>query len=157
MAQQQEHGGAVTQVVVFQLGKELYGADISIVREVTPLQRVTRVPRTPGYIEGVTNLRGRVIPVIDLRKRLGLPAAAATKATRIAVAEIEGGQVGMIVDAVVEVLRVSSSSVEPPSPMFSKLDNEHVLGIAKVDDRLISLLDLPRILVREDRKTAVGS
>lgn len=157
MSEQQEQRDAVSQVVVFRLGKELYGADISIVREVNRLQRVTKVPRTPAYIEGVTNLRGRVIPVIDLRKRLGLPAEAATKATRIAVADIHGSQVGMIVDAVQEVLRVPQGAVEPPSPMFSKVDKENVLGIAKVDDRLIILLDLARILVREDRKSAVGS
>lgn len=156
MAQQQEQREAVTQVVVFQVGTELYGADISVVREVGPLQRVTRVPRTPAYIEGVTNLRGRVIPVIDLRKRLGLPSAAATKSTRIAVVELEGGQIGMVVDAVQEVLRVPASAVEPPSPMFSKIDHENVLGIAKVDDRLIILLDLARVLAREDRKAAVG-
>lgn len=152
MAQQQEQRETVTQVVVFQLGKEMYGADISVVREVGPLQRVTRVPRTPAYVEGVTNLRGRVIPVIDLRRRLGLPVTAATKATRIAVAEIDGGQVGMVVDAVVEVLRVPASVVEPPPPMFSKVERENVLGVAKVDGRLIILLDLARVLAREDRK-----
>ncbi|MFZ5813764.1 MAG: chemotaxis protein CheW [Bacillota bacterium] len=152
MAEQQEQRENVTQVVVFQLGKELYGADISVVLEVSPLLRVTKVPRTPSYIEGVTNLRGRVIPVVDLRKRLGLPPVAHTKSTRIAVAELEGGKIGMIVDAVVEVLRVPASAVEPPSPMFSKVDNENVLGVAKVDDRLIILLDLARVLAREDRK-----
>lgn len=156
MAQQLEQRDGVTQVVVFQLGKELYGADISVVLEVSPLLRVTRVPRTPAYIEGVTNLRGRVIPVVDLRKRLGLPATAPTKSTRIAVAEIEGGKIGMVVDAVVEVLRVPASSVEPPSPMFSKVDTENVMGVAKMDDRLIVLLDLARVLAREDRKAAVG-
>lgn len=149
---QQEQREAITQLVVFQLGHELYGADISVVREVGPLQRVTRVPRTPRYIEGVTNLRGRVIPVIDLRRRLGLPVTAATKKTRIAVAELEGGQVGMIVDAVLEVLRVPASSIEPPSPMMSKVEAEYVLGVAKVDGRLIILLDLARILQREERK-----
>lgn len=152
MAEQQEQRDAVTQVVVFQLGKELYGADISVVLEVSPLARVTKVPRTPSYVEGVINLRGRVIPVVDLRKRFGLPATPPTKSTRIAVAEIEGGKIGMIVDAVVEVLRVQAGSVEPPSPMFSKVDNENVLGVAKVDDRLIVLLDLARVLMREDRK-----
>lgn len=154
MAQEAQEQQAVSQVVVFQLDKELYGADIAVVREVTPLQRVTKVPRTPSYIEGVINLRGRVIPVIDLRRRLGLPVAPATKSTRIAVGEIAGDQVGMIVDAVHEVLRIPADAVEPPSPMFAKIDNENILGIAKVDDRLITLLDLARILVREERKAA---
>jgi purine-binding chemotaxis protein CheW len=149
---QQEQREAITQLVVFQLGNELYGADISVVREVSPLQRVTRVPRTPKYIEGVTNLRGRVIPVVDLRRRLGLAVSAATKSTRIAVAELEGGQVGMVVDAVLEVLRVPASAIEPPSQLLSKVDAEYVQGVAKVDGRLIILLDLARVLQREERK-----
>lgn len=149
---QQEQRDQITQLVVFQLGYELYGADISVVREVSPVQRVTRVPRTPKYIEGVTNLRGRVIPVVDLRRRLGLTVSAATKSTRIAVAELEGGQVGMIVDAVQEVLRVPQSSIEPPSQLLSKVDAEYVSGVAKVDGRLIILLDLGRVLQREERK-----
>lgn len=154
--QQQEQQDLVTQVVVFRLGRELYGADISVVLEVSALLRVTRVPRTPSYVEGVTNLRGRVIPVVDLRKRLGLPATPPTKSTRIAVAEIDGGKIGMVVDEVVEVLRVPAGVVEPPSPMFSKIDTENVLGVAKVDDRLIVLLDLAQVLIREERKVAVG-
>lgn len=149
---QQEQRETVAQLVVFQLGHELYGADIAAVREVGPLQRVTRVPRTPRYIEGVTNLRGRVIPVVDLRRRLGLPVTAATKTTRIAVAELEGGQVGMIVDAVLEVLRVPTESIEPPTQLMSSIDSEYVRGVAKVDGKLIILLDLARVLQREERK-----
>jgi purine-binding chemotaxis protein CheW len=153
---QHEQQQTISQVVVFQLNKELYGADIAVVREVVPLQRVTRVPRTPDYVEGVINLRGRVIPVIDLRRRLGLPSGQVTKATRIAVGEVDGDQVGMIVDAVEEVLRVPASAVEPPSSLLAQLDRDNVLGVAKVGDRLITLLDLARILVREERKSAVA-
>jgi purine-binding chemotaxis protein CheW len=148
----QEQREAITQLVVFQLANELYGADIGVVREVSPLQRVTRVPRTPSYVEGVTNLRGRVIPVVDLRLRLGLPGAAPTKSSRIAVAELEGGQVGMIVDAVQEVLRVPASAIEPPTQLLSKVDAEYVRGVAKENGRLIILLDLDRVLQREERK-----
>lgn len=148
----QENREQVKQIVVFQLGQEVYGADIAVVREVNTLQRVTRVPRTPRYVAGVTNLRGRVIPVVDLRQRLGLPAAAATKATRIAVAEFEGGQVGMIVDAVLEVLRVPPGQIEPPTLMVSKVDAEYVQGVAKVNGRLIILLDLAGVLQREERR-----
>lgn len=142
----------VKQIVVFQLGQELYGADIAVVREVGPLQRITRVPRTPGYVVGVTNLRGRVIPVVDLRRRLHLPTAAATKSTRIAVAEMEGGQIGMIVDAVLEVQRVPVKEIDPPLLMVSRVDSDYVTGVAKVGQRLIILLDLARILVREERR-----
>jgi purine-binding chemotaxis protein CheW len=149
-----EEQGKVLQLVVFQLGDELYGADIGVVREVGPLQRVTRVPRTPRYLEGVTNLRGRVIPVIDLRRRLNLPVTPFTKQSRIAVAELEGGQVGMIVDAVQEVLRIPAEQIEPPAGLVSKLEAEYVTGVAKVNEKLIILLDLGRVLQREDRKVA---
>lgn len=151
MAKQEQHE-VIMQIVVFKLGNEYYGADIAMVREVGPLQRITRVPRTPAYMEGVTNLRGRVIPVIDLRRRLGLPVSAATKATRIAVAELEGGQVGMIVDSVLEVLRVPAASIEAPSPILSKVETDYLLGVAKADGRLVVLLDLERILERQERK-----
>lgn len=150
--EQQEQQGKITQLVVFQLGSELYGADIGVVREVCPLQRVTRVPRTPRYIEGVTNLRGRVIPVADLRRRLGLPAAAPTSATRIAVAELDGDQVGMIVDAVLEVARVPDSAVEQPSGLVTGVDAEYVLGVTQLRGRLVILLDLAKVLNRAERK-----
>jgi purine-binding chemotaxis protein CheW len=145
--------GEEIQLVVFQLAGELYGADITVVREVTPMQRVTRVPRTPGYIEGVTNLRGRVIPVIDLRRRLGLPSAPPTKATRIAVAELDGGQVGMIVDGVSEVLRVPTQSIEKTPPVINTgVEAQYIKGVAKIGHRLVTLLDLRSVLVREERK-----
>lgn len=146
------HGEEI-QLVVFQLAGELYGVDIAVVREVTPMQRVTKVPRTPRYLEGVTNLRGRVIPVIDLRRRLMLPVTARTSATRIAVAEMDGDQVGMIVDGVAEVLRVPVAAIEPTPPVLGVgLDAEYVSGVAKMGGRLIILLNLARVLVREERK-----
>jgi len=153
---EQREQPSVLQVVVFQMNNEYYGADIAVVREVVPLQRITRVPRTPEYVLGVINLRGRVIPVIDLRRRLGLPSKEATRATRIAIAEVDGDQVGMVVDAVEEVARVPADAVEPPSSLLSQMDREHVLGVAKLGSRLVTLLDLRRILVREERKTPVA-
>lgn len=156
MVQELREQQAINQIVVFQLDNEYYGADIAVVREVVPLQRVTYVPRTPDYVLGVINLRGRVIPVIDLRRRLGLPMRAVTKATRIAIGEVDGDQVGMVVDSVEEVARVPAEAVEPPSSLLSQIDREHVLGVAKLKDRLITLLDLRRILVREERRTPVA-
>ncbi|MBY6276934.1 chemotaxis protein CheW [Symbiobacterium thermophilum] len=156
MVQEQREQQSIFQIVVFQMDNEYYGADIAVVREVVPLQRVTRVPRTPAYVLGVINLRGRVIPVIDLRRRLRLSTSAATKATRIAIAEVDGDQVGMVVDSVEEVARVPADAVEPPSSLLSRVDREHVLGVAKVGGRLVTLLDLRQILVREERKTPVA-
>jgi purine-binding chemotaxis protein CheW len=139
-------GADERQLVVFQLGAELYGVEISRVHEIIRLQSVTRVPRAPAYVEGVINLRGKVIPVVDLRRRLGLPTAEHTRASRIVVVEIGDQVVGVIVDGVSEVLRVNGASIEPPSPVVAGLEAEHINGIAKLTDRLVILLDLDRVL-----------
>ena len=145
--------GDERQLVVFQLGAELYGVEISRVHEIIRLQSVTRVPRAPAFVEGVINLRGKVIPVVDLRRRFGLPTADHTRASRIVVVELGDQVVGIVVDGVSEVLRVSTSTVEPPSPVVAGIDSEYLHGIAKLADRLVILLDLDRILAREERRS----
>ena len=145
------------QLVVFDLANEHYGVNISAVESIIKLQPITAVPHAPEFVEGITNLRGTVLPVVDLRKRFGLPAGEATKETRIVVAEIDGTQVGMMVDAVTEVLRVDEEAIEPPSPIVTTVDgdwssrNAFIPGIAKVDERLIILLDLARVLSPEEQ------
>src|SRR5437763_16976232 len=106
-------GGDEQQLVVFELGAELYGVEIARVHEIIRLQAVTRVPRSPAFVEGVINLRGKVIPVVDLRRRFGLPSAEHTRSSRIVVVEIGDQVVGIVVDGVSEVLRVNSATVEP--------------------------------------------
>jgi len=140
------------QLVVFQLGAELYGVEIARVHEIIRLQTVTRVPRAPSFVEGVINLRGKVIPVVDLRRRFGLPTAEHTRATRIVVVEIGDQVVGIIVDSVSEVLRINSSTVEPPSPVVAGIDSEYLHGIAKLPERLVILLDVDRVLARDERR-----
>ena len=140
------------QLVVFQLGAELYGVEIARVHEIIRLQTVTRVPRAPSFVEGVINLRGRVIPVVDMRRRFGLPTAEHTRATRIVVVEIGDQVVGIIVDSVSEVLRINSSTVEPPSPVVAGIDSEYLHGIAKLPERLVILLDVDRVLARDERR-----
>jgi len=144
--------GDERQLVVFQLGAELYGVEISRVHEIIRLQSVTRVPRAPAFVEGVINLRGKVIPVVDLRRRFGLPTADHTRASRIVVVELGDQVVGIVVDGVSEVLRVNTSIVEPPSPVVAGIDSEYLHGIAKLTDRLVILLDLDRILARDERR-----
>lgn len=134
------------QVVVFDLAAETYGVDIGSVREIIRIQEITQVPRTPEFVEGVINLRGKVIPVIDLRKRFGFGEVAYTKDTRIVVVDIGGSDIGVIVDAVTEVLRLASDLVEPPMDVITTADSDYLLGIAKLEDRLIILLDLQRAL-----------
>src|SRR6266700_7681546 len=117
--------GDEQQLVVFQLGAELYGVEIARVHEIIRLQTITRVPHAPAFVEGVINLRGKVIPVVDLRRRFGLASAEHTRASRIVVVEIGDQVVGIVVDGVSEVLRVSTSIVEPPSPVVAGIDSEY--------------------------------
>lgn len=140
------------QLVVFQLVNETYGVDIAKVSEIRELQKITRVPRCPDFIEGIINLRGRVIPVVDLRTRFGLPAGERTANTRIVVVEIGGHTIGVIVDEVLEVLSVAGDAVEPTPPVISGLESDYLLGVAKLDDRLVILLELDRVLSRSEQK-----
>ena len=148
--------GDERQLVVFQLGAELYGVEISRVHEIIRLQSVTKVPRAPSFVEGVINLRGKVIPVVDLRRRFGLPTSDHTRASRIVVVEIGDQVVGVVVDGVSEVLRVNGATVEPPSPVVAGIDSEYIHGIAKLSDRLVILLDLDRVLAQTERRALEG-
>lgn len=138
------------QVVVFQLGVEYYGVDIGLVRGVETLSSITKIPRTPRHIKGVINLRGRVIPVVDLKLRLGLPTTPADDA-KIAVIEVDGQTIGVIVDGVSEVVSVPQADIDPPSAISGGVDVDYILGVARRTDRLVTLLDLGKVLMRTDR------
>ena len=144
--------GAEMQLVVFELGDESYGVDISRVQDINRMQEITEIPHAPESVVGVINLRGRVIPVIDLRKRFGLPDAVHTKDTRIVVVHLEGNLIGVIVDAVSQVLRIPADIVEPPSPVLAGVDSKYLRGIAKLDDKLVILLDLDFVLSRREQE-----
>lgn len=139
------------QLVVFNLANEDYGVDIGAVDGIVKMQAITKVPQAPDFVEGITNMRGEVLPVLDLRKRFGLPLSETTKDTRIVNVEVDGVKVGMVVDAVTEVLRVAEEEVEPPSPLVTTVDSAFITGIAKVDSRLIILLDLAKVLSTEEQ------
>ena len=139
-----------TQLVVFDLAAEYYGVDINDVREIMRMQVITRVPGAPSFVEGVINLRGRVVPVVDLRKRLRLTIGEQTKESRIVVVDIGGRNVGVMVDAVTEVLRIPLSSVEPPSSMIANVNSDYLKGIAKLEAKLIILLDLNKVLSADE-------
>lgn len=139
------------QLVVFKLAQEHYGVDISVVDGIVKMQPVTHVPGAPAFIEGITNLRGEILPVIDLRKRFGLPAGEVTKDTRIVNVVIDGIKVGLIVDSVSEVLRVAEDNIEPPSPLITSIDAAFIAAIAKVGARLIILLDMNKVLSRSEQ------
>jgi purine-binding chemotaxis protein CheW len=130
------------QVVVCQLGDESYGLDIGDVYEIIRFQACTAVPTAPPFIDGVINLRGRIIPVMDLTSRFGRKRAPTTNSTRIIVAGTDGNRVGLVVDAVTEVLMLPEEAVEATPSVASGGDASYVRGIAKLADELVILLNL---------------
>ncbi len=144
------------QLVTFTIGHEEFGVDILAVQEIIRTMEITKVPKAPHFVEGVINLRGKVIPIIDLRSRFRMSSKKHDKSTRIIVLEISGMIVGFVVDAVSEVLRVRSSTVEPPPPVVAGIESEYISGIGKLDDRLLILLDLNKLLGGEEMSALQG-
>ncbi len=140
---------AERQLVVFDLAGEIYGVNIETVREIIRMQAVTYVPDAPDFVEGVINLRGRVIPVIDLRRRFALTVTDETSDSRVLVVDSAGEDLGVIVDAVTEVQRITEDSIEPVSNLVSTERSEYIVGITKVKEQLIILLDLDRAIGAE--------
>jgi len=139
------------QLVTFSIGEEEFGVDILKVQEIIRTMEITKVPKAPHFVEGVINLRGNVIPIVDLRKRFGLKIREYDKHTRIIVIEINKMIVGFVVDSVSEVLRIPANTVEPPPPVVAGLESEYISGVGKLEDRLLILLDLDRLLSGEEK------
>ncbi len=133
------------QLVSFLVGGEEFGIDILRVREIIRAQEFTRVPNSPDFIAGVINLRGRVIPVLSLRKRFGLEEQPHDKQTRIVVVELTGNILGFIVDSVSEVLRIPVDTFQPP-PRLGQVEREYVSGVVNVHERLLILLDVAQLM-----------
>ena len=141
------------QLVSFAIGKEQYGVDILMVQEIIRMAPITSIPNSPDFIEGVINLRGHIIPVIDLRKRLKLsPLAEEDKNnTRILIINVQDRVTGFIVDAVSEVLKIPKSFIEPPPEIVvAGLKSQYIYGVCKLDERLLILLDFSKILQVEE-------
>jgi len=136
------------QVVGFRIGRETFGLPIALVREIVRVPEITSVPNAPDYIEGVINLRGRIIPVVDLRKRFGDKAAESSKKNRIVVVELELRAIGLLVHSASEVLRILPSEIEAPQNVFQEGELNYITGVGKLKGRLVILLDLNRILQR---------
>lgn len=137
------------QLVTFRLANEEYGLPITKVREINRLVPVTKLPQTPSFMEGIINLRGLIIPVIDLRKRFEMTIGAHDEDTRIIIVEISGQIVGVIVDAVTEVVRLHTANIEP-APATVAVDLQYIDGVGKIDDRLIILLDIDKVLTNQE-------
>ncbi|NOX18980.1 MAG: purine-binding chemotaxis protein CheW [Chlorobi bacterium] len=136
----------IIQLVSFKIGNEEFGVDILKVQEINRMMEITTVPNAPTFVEGVVNLRGRIIPVIDLRTRLGMIKVDHSIKTRIIVVELVDKTVGFIVDEVNEVLRIPRSITEPPPEMVAGIEANYLTAVAKLEDRLLILLDLEKIL-----------
>ncbi len=142
----------ILQLVTFKLENEEFGVDILKVQEINRMLTITKIPNAPSFVEGVINLRGKIIPIVDLRKRLGFNSRAYDKSTRIIVVELDGLVLGFIVDSVSEVLRVSESTVEPPPSIMGGIESDYIEGVGKLDNRLLILLELGKVFATKDRK-----
>ena len=137
------------QLVTFRLGDESYGIEITKVREIMLMGKITQIPQTAHYVKGLINLRSTVIPVIDLKARFGLPESEQTDESRILVIHVGGNTTSIIVDEVKEVLRIGRDQIAPPPPTVANLGREYLQGLVKLDDQLLILLDIERLLGSE--------
>ena len=152
------------QIVVFNLGKEEFGVNINEVREIIRMEQITKIPNTESYVKGVINLRGGIIVIIDLAAKLGLLTKDIDKNTRIIVIEMKNNSVGMIVNSATEVLRLREDQIEPPPSIITeKIQADYIEGVGILDERLLILLDLTKVLEAKDiehmkkvRKSAEG-
>ncbi len=146
----QAHSAELKQLVSFHVGNEEFGLEILKVQEIIRSQELTRVPNLPDFVEGVINLRGSVIPVIGLRRCLGLDGRDKDQQTRIVVVEVNGNVVGFVVDSVSEVLRIPADTVEPP-PRIGRVEREYISGVGKLDSRLLLLLDIDKLMTMSEQ------
>jgi purine-binding chemotaxis protein CheW len=136
------------QIVGFRIGRETFGLPIAMVREIVRVPEITSVPNAPDYIEGVINLRGRIIPVVDLRKRFGEKVIEPSKRNRIVVVELESRAIGLIVNSASEVIKIPPSDIEAPHSVFQEGELNYITGVGKFRGRLVMMLDLSKILQR---------
>ena len=146
LIQSKGESSELLQLVSFKIGNEEFGVDILKVQEINKMVPITKVPNSPVFVEGVINLRGKVIPIVDFRTRLGMKKIEHTKDTRIVVVDVEGKTIGFIVDSVSEVLRIPANITEAPPEIVTGIDSEFIKSVGKLEDRLLILIDLNKIL-----------
>lgn len=147
----------IVQLATFRLGDEEFAVDILKIQEINRMVEITKLPEAPDYYEGIINLRGRVIPVLNLRTKFGLESKEWDKNTRIIICDVEGHAVGMVVDEVDEVLRIHSSTIEPAPEIVTSCDSDYITGVAKLDDRLLIFLNVSRIAIEASSDVGSGA
>ncbi|OGS17134.1 MAG: chemotaxis protein CheW [Elusimicrobia bacterium RIFOXYA2_FULL_50_26] len=136
----------IVQLVVAELSREEYGIPITQVQEIIKIPEITRIPNMPEFIEGVINLRGKIIPIIDLRKRFKLTQKQKDEEARIVITTIGGQPVGLVADSVSEVIRLSAEAIDPVPSVISHINSEYLSGVGKLDKRIIILLNMEKVL-----------
>jgi purine-binding chemotaxis protein CheW len=145
------------QLISFTVGEEEYGLELLRVKEVIRMRQITWLPKAPHCVKGIINLRGEVIPIIDLRDRFGLPSIEETETTRVIVVEVEGRSVGAVVDSASQVVRVPANQFEPAPPVMGKAAGELITGVGKMEGKLIIMLDVGKILSTDELSQIAGS
>lgn len=140
------------QYVVFKLGREEYGIDIMNVREIVQYQESVKIPNAPKFVEGIINFRGNVIPIVCLKKRFGMEGRTADANTRIIVINLNEKQIGFLVDEASQTVRLDDSNINPTPDIIAGIDRRYITGVGKLDERLIILIDLERVLTEEEKE-----
>ena len=152
MANQNEQLIEDLKVIIFRLKDEEYGVDVKQIKSIERMEHITRVPNTPPFVKGVINLRGVVIPIIDLRKRFGIELKEYNESTRIIIVNVDGMEVGLIVDAANDVIDIPVSGIEPPPKVVGGIETKYLRGVAKLSNRLLILLNLDKVLNPDEVK-----
>ena len=137
-------------LVTFKLGNNEYAIDIMQAKEIIKMEKITLIPNAPDYVEGVINLRGNIIPIVDLKKRFNLEENDGGKNTGIIIVKIDDVDMGIIIDAISKVVSIATSNIQPPPPMLSGIGQKYIKGVAKLEDKLLVVLDLEKLIVGDD-------
>ncbi len=142
-----------TNLVTFRLGSGEYAIDIMQAKEIIKMEKITLIPNAPDFVEGVINLRGNIIPIIDLKKRFNLEEIEGDKNTGIIIVKIEDVDMGIIIDSISKVVSISNSDIQPPPPMLSGIGQKYIKGVGKLEDKLLVVLDLEKLFTTDEEET----
>lgn len=146
-----------TNLVTFRLGSGEYAIDIMQAKEIIKMEKITLIPNAPDFVEGVINLRGNIIPIIDLKKRFNLEEIEGDKNTGIIIVKIEDVDMGIIIDSISKVVSISNSDIQPPPPMLSGIGQKYIKGVGKLEDKLLVVLDLEKLFTTDEEEETDSS